>query len=154
MGLDTTHGAWNGSYSSFHAWRQEIARVAGLPPLDLMDGFYQDKGAVSPFCLLDYQFPIGDELEVHRMTKIRAQFPIKWECLKPNPLFILLSHSDCDGYINWGDCKKIADQLTKLLEKLSNKEVGGHIGNYKEKTETFIKGLLLAYENKEKLLFD
>ena len=153
MGLDLTHGAWNGSYSAFGRWRIEIARVAGLPPLDLMEGFYEDKGSYSPFALLDFAFPKGDELEMGALRRIITQLPIKWESLKPNALHILISHSDCDGYINWRDCKKIADELTKLLDKLSDENVGGHIGNYKDKTKTFIDGLMNAYNKKEKLLF-
>lgn len=39
MGLDTTHDCWHGSYSSFNWWRKTIAKVAGLPNLDDMDGF-------------------------------------------------------------------------------------------------------------------
>jgi hypothetical protein len=39
MGLDTTHDAWHGAYSSFGNWRKEIAKAAGMPPLNDMVGF-------------------------------------------------------------------------------------------------------------------
>lgn len=39
MGLDTTHGAWHGSYSTFNEWRNLVARAAGFPPLKEMRGF-------------------------------------------------------------------------------------------------------------------
>lgn len=39
MGLDTTHDCWSGSYSAFGDWRRELARAAGLPPLETMEGF-------------------------------------------------------------------------------------------------------------------
>lgn len=39
MGLDTTHGAWHGAYSSFNSWRAEVAKQAGFPPLYEMNGF-------------------------------------------------------------------------------------------------------------------
>lgn len=78
---------------------------------------------------------------------------IKWESLKPNPIQCLLNHSDCDGYINWSVCAKIADELEKLLPALSELDGGGHIGNYKDKTLEMIKGLRLAHSQKEKLLF-
>lgn len=39
MGLDTTHGAWHGSYSTFNEWRTLVARAAGFPPLGEMYGF-------------------------------------------------------------------------------------------------------------------
>jgi hypothetical protein len=38
MGLDISHGCWEGAYSAFMRWRQQIAEVAGIP-LMLMDGF-------------------------------------------------------------------------------------------------------------------
>lgn len=39
MGLDTSHGAWSGPYSSFAEWRGAVAEAAGFPPLDDMRGF-------------------------------------------------------------------------------------------------------------------
>jgi hypothetical protein len=30
MGLDTSHNAWHGPYSSFHHWRIAVARASGL----------------------------------------------------------------------------------------------------------------------------
>lgn len=39
MGLDTSHDCWHSSYSSFNQWRRAIAKAAGLPPLDDMEGF-------------------------------------------------------------------------------------------------------------------
>lgn len=152
MGLDISHDAWHGAYSSFHRYRVKIAEVAGLPPLDLMEGFYDVSGIDTPLTLLNYKYPVGDELEMSQLRRIFKQMPIKWECLKANPLHELLYHSDCDGYINWSICGKIADELEKLLPLL-DEDGGGHIGNYKEKTQQFIEGLRLAHANKEKLEF-
>lgn len=39
MGLDTSHDAWHGSYSSFNEWRRIIARAAGFPELSEIVGF-------------------------------------------------------------------------------------------------------------------
>ena len=39
MGLDTSHDAWHGSYSTFGEWRRIIASAAGFPPLNGMVGF-------------------------------------------------------------------------------------------------------------------
>jgi hypothetical protein len=144
MGLNISHDAWYGSYSAFNRYREKIAEVMGLPPLELMEGFYT---------LLDYKFPKGDELEMYKLRTIFKQMPIKWSCLKPNPIYEFLYHSDCDGYINWKACYKIANELEKLLPLLENQDGGGHIGNYKEKTEKLIEGMRLAYSKKEKLIF-
>ncbi|MBS1666522.1 MAG: hypothetical protein JST58_04020 [Bacteroidetes bacterium] len=152
MGLDISHETWHGAYSAFHAWRQEIARVAGLPPLDLMEGFY-DENSSNPFTMIDIRYPDKNGSDVWQITKIRKSFPIKWDCLKPNPLYELLTHSDSEGYINWSKCEKIADELEKLLPLFNDENIGGHIGNWKDKTKTFIKGLRLAFKKKERLQF-
>ena len=75
-----------------------------------------------------------------------------WETLKPDVLHVLLTHSDCDGYIQWKQTKKLADRLTELLPLLEG-EGGGHIGSYREKTQEFIDGLLLAHEAHERVEF-
>lgn len=38
MGLDTSHDAWHGPYSSFNRWRKDIASQIGID-LDKMYGF-------------------------------------------------------------------------------------------------------------------
>lgn len=157
MGLDISHDAWHGAYSAFMRWREKIAEVAGLPPLELMEGFYFDKGSeyytTNMFTLIDYAFPKGDELEVSAISRLRKKLPIKWASLKPNPLYELLSHSDCDGFINWSKCNKIAHELEKLIPLLPDEDNGGHIGNWREKTKQFAEGLRLAYSKKERLKF-
>lgn len=45
MGLDTSHDCWHGGYISFMAWRQSIAKAAGLPDLMMM----QDYGGSIPW---------------------------------------------------------------------------------------------------------
>jgi hypothetical protein len=150
MGLDISHDAWHGAYSAFSRWRMKIAEVAGLPPLGLMEGFYPYN---DPLNLLNYKYPKGDELEMWALREIFKQLPIKWSSLKPNPIYELLCHSDCDGYINWAKCGKIADELEKLVPLLPDEDGGGHIGNWRDKTTKFIAGLRLAHSKKQKLLF-
>jgi hypothetical protein len=150
MGLDTSHNAWHGAYSAFHRWRQKIAQVAGLPPLELMEGFY-DPLPPNDRHLSTLYAGIGKEYS-HSLKTLDERLPIKWETLNPSPLHELLCHSDCDGEIKWKACGKIADELEKLLPLL-DEEGGGHIGNFREKTETFIKGLRLAHSKKENLDF-
>jgi len=150
MGLDTTHGAWHGAYSAFNTWRMLIAQYAGYPPLELMDGYYHE----NDFALLEMSFPKGDEIPMSRFRAIKKEFPIKWEGLKPSALQILLLHSDCEGDISPEDCKAIADALTELMEKIpEDLDCGGHIGNFREKTQTFIDGCMEAYKKNETLEF-
>jgi hypothetical protein len=161
MGLDTTHNAWHGPYSMFNRYRHWLAEQIGIP-LELMEGFYFE-GDEYPniFKLLDYKFPKGDELEMSQLRRLRKKLPLKWSAFRPNPLHKLLYHSDCDGYINWSDCRKIAKELKKILDRIdiSNTECkfpDEHRAIYDgeiEATKRFMAGCELAAKNKEKLLF-
>jgi len=42
MGLDTTHGCWNGPYSSFNKFRSDLAKQIGIN-LDDYDGYGGEK---------------------------------------------------------------------------------------------------------------
>lgn len=68
-------------------------------------------------------------------------------------LYELLKHSDSDGCIKSGNCEGIAYKLEKLKQLLPDEDAGGHIGNWKQKTQQFIDGLRLAAAAKEDLEF-
>jgi len=146
MGLDTSHGCWHGAYSAFMRWRNEIARAAGLPPLKLMEGFYEPGSYDDPFVDYAKSYP-------NIAKQYTDSLPIKWDCLKPSALHILLNHSDCEGEIDWNNCDLIADELERLLPNLPIGEGGGHIGNWLDKTSQFIKGLRLAASRHENVDF-
>lgn len=150
MGLDISHDTWHGAYSAFMRWRIKIAEVGGLPPLELMEGFYD---ALPPNSRSHPTLYSGPGEYSNGLKYLDERLPIKWECLKPSPLYELLNHSDCDGEIAWENCGQIADELEKLLPLLPDENNGGHIGNWKDKTTEFITGLRLAHSKKETLLF-
>ena len=77
---------------------------------------------------------------------------VSWETLRPDVLHVLLDHSDCDGSIPWEFTEKLAVRLTELLPLLGG-DGGGHIGLYREKTQEFIDGLLLAHGANEPVEF-
>lgn len=146
MGLDTSHGAWHGAYSAFMRWRQEVARVAGIP-LELMEAFYSDD--MNQIKLAEYAGPNAAAL----IEVLKRNCPIKWSSLKSDPLHALLHHSDCDGDISPEDCAKIADRLEELLPQFPSGDGGGHIGNWRDKTKTFIEGCRAAAAANEPLDF-
>lgn len=115
---------------------------SGMPPLDLMEGFYK-QGSLRPY----------DQGKQYQVELVEEALPIKWECLKRDPIHALLNHSDCDGYIPWRKCAKIADRLEQILPLLPDEDGGGHIGNWRAKTKEFIDGLRLASANKERVEF-
>lgn len=92
MGLDCSHNVWHGAYSQFSQWRRHVAAAAGMPPLELMEGFYR---------------PFADQ---------GLSLQIKWTGLKSSPLHELLDHSDCDGEIEHHRCGIIADELEKIID--------------------------------------
>lgn len=163
MGLDTSHNCWHGAYSAFHRWRCKLAEVACLPPLELMEGFWVSPRDEIPSGLALTVRVAADMLEratyeclpkqpeedeknrPHERLLSAFDFdPIRWECLKPDPLHELLHHSDCDGTIPSSSCAAIAARLTELIPLLPDEDAGGHIGNWREKTAQFRDGLLLA----------
>lgn len=151
MGLDTTHDCWHGAYSAFMRWRQELAKLAGLPPLDMMEGFYAPLDG-ERMSLPTLYCTNGNARECSHLKRLDEQLPIRWDCLKPDALHELLHHSDCDGEIPWERCGAIADSLEKLIP-LMNGDGGGHIGNWKDKTQAFVDGLRLAAKEKENVEF-
>lgn len=150
MGLDTTHDCWHGGYGAFQRWRQKLAEVVGIP-LQFMQGFYPD-----PVWGLD---SIAEALTgtatvyAHNLHEYHALLPIRWDILKPDILHVLLHHSDCDGEIAAKDCAPMADRLTELLPLLPDEDVGGHIGNWRAKTQAFIDGLRMAASRGEAVEF-
>lgn len=63
-------------------------------------------------------------------------------------LKVLLMHSDCDGEIEWRDCKKIADRLYEIakLPNVDNEFVG--------QCRKFADGCMEAFKAKENLEFN
>jgi len=119
-------------------WRKEVAKAAGLPPLLLMEGFWasSEEDPFSPFALLKYaKTNLRDSIQ----RNVLDCLPIKWECLKPSPLYILLNHSDCGGIIESEDCFSIACALEDILPNIP--DVCPEVGYWKGATEKFIKGL-------------
>lgn len=156
MGLNCSHNAWNGGYISFMRWRSKLSKIAGLPPLELMEGFYNPlNGRNLPTLYHGVDTgkpPFGDKSRPF-FVDIDSQLPIRWDCLSPSPLYELLNHSDCDGSIKSGNCEDIAYKLEELKQLLPDEDAGGHIGNWKQKTQQFIDGLRLAAAAKEDLEF-
>lgn len=148
MGLDTTHGCWHGAYSAFHRWRVEVAKAAGIPlelmeghwgyspyqkDISEIVAKHATPGAFSPdpgggfvatreSLMTSLSAVMAKDQDLVAMQAVLEDIlpylPLKWESLRPDPIHILLYHSDCDGSIASADCGPIADSLKKLLPKL------------------------------------
>jgi hypothetical protein len=108
-----------------------------------MEGFYTPLDSHGGLPTLYHGLNTGQESGIRRLEE---DLPISWDCLKPDALHFLLHHSDCDGEIPADLCAGIADRLEELLPKLPPGEGGGHIGDWRDKTQAFIDGLREASE--------
>lgn len=133
MGLDVSHDCWHGAYSAFNRWRNKLAEVAGYK-------FVKNKYGYEVL-IMDWDKFTEDNLSG------------KWETIPEDPLLILLVHYDCDGSIEIQHLIPLVDRLKELLDKLPDETGGGHIENWKEKTQEFIDGLEFAAERNETVIF-
>src|SRR5947209_3916044 len=69
---------------------------------------------------------------------------IKWASLKPDVLYILLDHSDSDGFIASEYCIPLANRLEELLP---------HMEGWQKETRRFINGLRDAAGSGEAVWF-
>ena len=128
---------WAGAYRAFNDWRRAIAKAAGLPPLDLMNGFFDLRNAQTQEALVQCQ--------EHTLA-------IKWDRYEHLPITKLLNHSDCDGEILAEDCEAIADALQQLLPAL-HKVYHASCPWIPTSTVVFIQGLRDAAEAGENVEF-
>lgn len=132
MGLDVSHDAWSGAYSSFYRWRMGVAKAAGYEIVS-----YPDRGEREmPKVWLDESFAI-------------ANYMGEWERLPEDPLLVLMIHSDCDGIIPANATRWLADRLEGLLPALPVEDDD----RLRIKTERFIAGLRDAASRDEDVEF-
>jgi hypothetical protein len=143
MGLDTTHGCRHGAYSAFTRWRNTIAELAGyqlMPPTP---------DEIAAGAIPSMRYPMIEWSGI-----AQENFAGEWTHTPPDPLIVLIAHSDCDGVIHPDQAGPLADRLEQLMPKL--REMGdatGHIRNWADKTQAFIDGLRLAVELGEDVEF-
>ena len=138
MGLDTTHDCWHGAYSAFMRWRHKLAEVAGydILPVKYNDGYTMETVMLDWGHLSNHETLMG-----------------KWDKTPDDPLLVLIVHSDCEGAIYPEQAGLLADRLDELVSLLPDDDDGGHIGNWRQKTRTFIAGLRTAFANHEAVEF-
>lgn len=133
MGLDVSHNAFSGAYSSFNRFRKFVLKSIG--------------GSWSPH-------------EDKSLDDDRWYWDDNFDMRSNEGLYEFFTHSDCEGTIDPVMCKKVADALEAILpkiEELAQKEESyGHIardGGYVEVTKRFIAGCRLAHKRRQKLKF-
>lgn len=119
MGLDTTHDCFHGAYSRFHRFRNDIGIAAGFPTVKGPDGLTV---LALPWDAVDEEVVIEGY----------------WKGQPPDIIYVLLMHSDCEGFIMPRHCEPLADRLEQLLPELDNET--------SEQAQQFINGLRDAAE--------
>lgn len=140
MGLNVSHGCWSGSYGGFGRFREALATAANIP-LPLMYGHYQDA--------LDFVNANGSPIA----RKIAACIPIQWHTLTPDPIHVLLNHSDCDGIIEHKDLLSLAIRLDMLAVMMRESDGRHDVRDYSDAAETFALGCRHAHKAGECLTF-
>lgn len=132
MGLDVSHDAWSGAYSSFYRWRMGVVRAAGYEIAPDPDR----GGREMPKVWLDDSFTT-------------ANYMGEWDRLPEDPLLVLLIHSDCDGIIPANATRWLAARLEGLLPAFPEDDDDA----LRTKTERFIAGLREAAADDEDMEF-
>ncbi len=182
MGLSVSHDCWSSTYGTFTEWRRMLARAAGLPPLDMMEGYFRE------FAFEDDAF--NDEVPAHgswlnqrswyveigkeklpigvsrslspAMRESLCHLPLKWDYFKDDPLVLLLRHSDCDGIIEHEHCAPLAKRLLGLLDAVATvgatRRAWGRLTPWgaewpRERTKQFAEGLMRAHDAGEDVTF-
>lgn len=131
MGLDTTHDAWHGAYSSFYRWRCEVWAAAGLP----LTPDHERGNRGRPSCW--DRDPPGTDFEGY------------WSIEPEEPLEYVVNHSDCDGFIEPEHCALVADRLEEILPNIPvDDDFRTH-----DRTVQFITGLRKAAAAGDRLEF-
>lgn len=147
MGLDASHDAWHGAYSAFSRWRDTLARAAGYEVCRLVEHEDLPGKYGRETVLIDWG---------HIVEK---NYYGEWDHIPcsssgPDPLLLLIAHSDCEGMLEPEHCALLADRLAELLPSIPEElDGGGHVGNVRTTTERFIVGCRAAAAAGERLDF-
>ena len=74
-----------------------------------------------------------------------------WRTLKPDPIHILLTHSDCEGSISWKEAATLAKRLDALILKLPHR--GQNDGWIADAARKFASGCRRAAAKHEDIEF-
>jgi len=140
MGLHVSHDCWTGAYSAFSRWRNKIAEVTGYGLMDPTPE-EQAEGHYGKYPALEWS---GIE---------ERNFFGEWDRTPPDPLVVLFAHSDCEGVIKPAQAEPLLKRLEQILPLMPDEPAPGHIGNWREKTQTFIDGLREAVALDEEVQF-
>lgn len=172
MSMSVSHKCFDGSYGAFTEWRRAVALAAGLPPLDMMEGYYHERE------LDKIGDPDVDRLSWHEdsewfvrigseripasisqslspaMRRVVRALPLSWDYYRNDPLTVLLTQCDSEGAIEHKHLKPIVERLRDIMPKMPGEDAyAGLRLTVRGRTLQFIEGLILAHELGENVEF-
>ena len=152
MGLNTTHGCWDGGYSGFAMFRHAVGLAAGLP-YRKPNPFWHEYGA--DVLDIDWSRITERQIEGYWDRKGPTVFLGIYGPPRTDPALYLLVHSDCDGKLRRGylpDLKARLEEIEPEFERIIPTMPPGyhHLGG---RLRTFINGLAKAIEAGEHVEF-
>lgn len=130
MGLDTTHGAFNGGYMRFNLFRSAVAKAAGVsyPP------------HANPLVCSDGDVIVDPDNGLIYVPGTEETFR------ENNPgLSAFLFSNDCEGEFPPELCKQMADEIQPLISKIADEHI--------ETTKQYVAGCLSAYNSNETMVY-
>lgn len=150
MGLNTSHGCWDGPYSSFRDFRELVGRAAGLPYRLITDPSAYDYGKWTAD--IDWSIYPAAAYQGH-WYKVQPTWVRNGDIYshpKQDDVLYLIVHSDCDGKLRRGYLPRLKARLEELEPRYDQLAAGG----YGEKSlRRFIEGLERAIEAGEHVDF-
>lgn len=137
MGLDCSHGAFNGAYSAFNTLRKYVARCSGG------------------------SFPPHSDADMRRIPGLKPDWFHYDEEFVPKEHVagceMFLSHSDCEGELSYEECGQVARFLEWVAERGDYEPSFGHLARYgprmRDAVVNFAKGCRKAALDGESLEF-
>lgn len=151
----------------FMRWRQWVAAQVGIP-LRIMVGFtdYIPEESDLEWIRNNYRLFPRSEMRTMVLNAMEGLHDvgghIGWDCMRADPLCILLHHSDCDGRIHWEDAKAIAFRLLAIYRQTAGNDVRGHgtmddrrgcYDSMRRATARFAVGLFKAWRERRDVTF-
>ncbi len=108
-------------------------------------------GSYSSFMLFRIAIARKLGINLRSMKGFGTKPGIAWDDLKPDPIYVLLNHSDCDGHIEVADLIPLADRLDELAATPIPCQNGSW--DWAERAKQFADGCRLAASQKQPVLF-
>jgi len=143
MGLGFNHADAQWAYSGFDIFRERLAMEIGIC-LSLMEGFWIP--GYDEYSKVEKTIKTVGTKVIDESFSWLPKGPLKWDKIQ-DPIVDLLNHSDCEGHLTAGQCKKIAPRLRELIKDWNDEDYD------KIQALKLAEGMEYCVKNKKELEF-